>query len=249
MYNAIVLAGGLTNGELGKTCSLPYEALIEINGRPLVSYVVSALLNCSWLGKIAVVGPAEELKLILPENIVCLEGGNSLIENLLIGLKRLSGEKILVSSCDLPFLTPAAVEDFLNRCSHLEADFYYPIVAKEDICSRFPGVKRTYVHLKEGVFTGGNLFLLASGIIEKIEAYGESIAVLRKRPLQLARLLGFGFACKFLFRQLSLQEAEKKVEEIFNLNGTAIISPYPEISMDVDKKIDLELARLLSATS
>jgi hypothetical protein len=44
---------------------------------------------------------------------------------------------------------------------------------------------------------------------------------------------------------LSLENAEKAVSKMVGVKGTAIVSPYPEIGIDVDKYSDLELARKL----
>jgi GTP:adenosylcobinamide-phosphate guanylyltransferase len=242
MYNAVVLAGGSNNRKLRELQDVPYEAMIDIKGRPMVSYVVDALKSSPSIGTVVVVGPSKELKEILSaEGITCIEQGSDLMENLVLALKQVEGEKVLVVACDIPFLTSIAVEDFLARCLEREADFYYPIVRKEDNEAKFPGVKRTYVKLREGVFTGGNLFLLSPVIFEGKEDFGRRVMALRKNPLKLAKLLGLGFALNFLLKRLSLSEVEKKVWEVFNLKGSAVISPYPEISVDIDRKSDLEL--------
>ena len=44
-------------------------------------------------------------------------------------------------------------------------------------------------------------------------------------------------------RSLTLKEAEAKLSNIFGIKGAVIISPYPEVGIDVDKPGDLLLVR------
>jgi hypothetical protein len=50
------------------------------------------------------------------------------------------------------------------------------------------------------------------------------------------------FIVKFLTKQLSLRELEQRASEILGHSGVIIISPYPELSNDIDKPSDLQLA-------
>ena len=66
-------------------------------------------------------------------------------------------------------------------------------------------------------------------------------------PLSLihifVRMLGFVFILKFLAKQLSMGELEKRASSILGYKGVFIISPYPELGTDVDKPSDLQLVR------
>lgn len=65
-------------------------------------------------------------------------------------------------TADIPMIRPEVIDDFLDRCSELEGDIYYPpIVSKEASEQVYPEVVRTYFTLKEGTFTGGNILLAA----------------------------------------------------------------------------------------
>ena len=74
---------------------------------------------------------------------------------------------------------------------------------------KFPGVMRTYVKLKDGVFTGGNLFILRSEIIDQVLEKASQIVERRKNPLAIASLFGFGLMWRYLTRRLSIAAAEK----------------------------------------
>jgi hypothetical protein len=126
----------------------------------------------------------------------------------------------------------------------MSGDLYYPIISKSEVEKKYSSTRRTYVGLKDGVFTGGNLFLLNPDVYKKCVENGQKIIQLRKSPLGLCRLLGIGFVVKFLLRSLTLAEAERKVSQLLGMiDGVVVVSKYPEVGVDVDKPGDLELAK------
>lgn len=240
---AIVLAGASNRGALGSVSDASHEALILLEGRPMIDYVIDALRASPSIARILVVGPAASLAQCCDlRGVELCDAGGSLVENLQIGIERLNPTgPVLVVTSDIPLIHPEAVEDFVRRCEDLSADIYYPIVSKEVNEARFPGMRRTYVRLKEGTFTGGNLVLLRPEIVASCRDMIAQAVAMRKNPLQLSRLLGFAFILKLLFNRLTLREIEERVRLILGFRGVAIISPYPEVGIDVDKPEDLRL--------
>ncbi|GAW91652.1 nucleotidyltransferase family protein [Calderihabitans maritimus] len=245
--DAVVLAGNIGGSKLAECSETESEALIEIGNRFMVDYVVAALKKSSKIGRIIVVGPVVELTELYKEepDITVVSPGKTAVETLKKGVRALNAEgMVLVATCDIPLITAEAIDDFLSLCEKRPgADLYYPIVAKESNEKQFPGVKRTYVKLKEGTFTGGNLFLVNSRIIEPCSAKAEEIVSLRKKPLALCRLIGPGFVLKFLLKRLSIKDAEEHFSKLLGIKGVGVISSYPEVGIDVDKPSDLELVR------
>jgi len=251
MVDALVLAGSSNNGPLKGYSPARYEALIPIGAKTMVEHVVDALLEVRQIRRVLVIGPVAELSLLLAgERIVLVDSAGGLMENIEAGLNHLTGGKraLLVTS-DIPMLTARAVDDFLELCGDMAADLYYPVIEKNVVERKFPSTRRTYVRLKEGVFTGGNLFLINPVIFEKCVQNGQKIVSLRKSPLGLCRLLGLGFVIKFLLRVLTLAEAEKKVSRLLGVSGVVVVSEFPEVGVDVDKPGDLELALQVIGTS
>lgn len=245
MYDAIVLAGGINSEQLRQYSRAEYEALIEIGGRPMVSFVVDALLNAAEVRHVVVVGPRAELSRYFDdERVKLVENGNGIMENVLLGLENMQPtEKVIIATGDIPMLTPEAVRDFLDRCVRIDADFYYPIVAKEENERNYPGMRRTYVRLREGVFTGGNIFLVNPRVVKQCVEAAKGIIVYRKQPIQLCRILGFKFILQYFLGTLTLSEVAQRVSEILNLRGAVIVSAFPEVGIDVDKPSDLDLVR------
>lgn len=242
VINALVLAGSQNNGKLAQICPEPYEALIPLKGRPMVDYVVDALLKTSKVNKIVVAGP-KELAGRYPEGRVrVVNGGGSVVESVQHGFAVLPKDSMtLVSTSDIPLLTPEEIEDFLKNCPD-GYDVYYPVVFKEAIEQRDKTVKRTYVTLKEGTVTGGNLFLVNPRIVDQAIVKAQDLIKLRKSPFKLSLLLGIGFVVKFLTKRLSVKELEEKVGGLLGIRGKAVFSRSFGIGVDVDKPEDLEVA-------
>lgn len=244
--DAIVLAGSVNNGRLRECSEEAYEAMVKIGQRPMISYVVEALQKSSMINRIVIAGPFHEMTTLFKnkDRVMFAPGGKTPVETLLQALEVLGpAGKVLVATSDIPLLSTDSVADFIKQCSKHEADFYYPIVSKEINEARFPGVKRTYVKLKEGTFTGGNLFLIDAQIAKPCAAKAEEIVRMRKSPFDLARLVGWRFLFKFLLKILTLKEAEVTVSRMLEIKGRVIISEFPEVGIDVDKPSDLMVVR------
>lgn len=263
--DALVLAGAKNEGKLARISRSPYEALIELNGRPMVLYVLDALARCPDVLRVVVVGPVDALKDAIQEwrrvraedgssvglSVEVVAEGSTIGENIAQGIRHLAPTgKVLVVTSDIPLLSGQMVTQFLQSAANNKAELYYPIVRREACELKFPGVKRTYVYLRDGVFTGGNLVLIEPSIVARCHQMIDRAVSLRKAPLKLSRMLGFKFLVKFALRILTVAEIEERVAGMLGCRGMAIICPDPEVGLDVDKPSDLEVAeRVLQAGS
>ena len=104
-------------------------------------------------------------------------------------------------------------------------------------------MQRTYVKLREGVFTGGNLALISPKVIRENFEMFKKASAMRKKPLQLCTLLGWKCLFKLILGRLAIHEIEERVAKIFHFTAVGVASPFPEVGIDVDKPSDLQLAR------
>lgn len=230
--DAIVLAGARNDGRLSEVSNQEYEALIEVNGKAMVGYLIDTLNEVPLIDNIIVIGP-NQLKIKgIDKFIPCQD---SLIENIRLSLQTAQSPYSLVFTSDIPLITVEAIQDFLAKCEGNKAAFYYPIIPKEFIDIYFPGNNRTYFSLNEGVFTGGNMFLMNGEVVLRMEELLTKILKWRKKPWKLAYLLGFKFIIKLLTGSLTIELIEEEVYKLTGYKGKAIISEYPEIGFDIDK--------------
>lgn len=241
--DALILGGALNSGPLRKISCARYEAAISIAGRPMIDYVISALTTVPAVSRIIVVCDESVLsETIKKKTTLIVPPGKTLLDSLNKGLKALNTrEPVLVLTADIPLISKAAVEDFLLRCKQKEADVYYSFVPKEMNDQKYPGVKRTYVKLHEGVFTGGNIVLLSSWVIQNQADILNKAVSLRKKTIQLCLLLGWKYLFYLLMGRLTIEQIETQVAKILKMRAVGIISAYPEIGIDVDKPSDFYL--------
>ncbi len=247
----MVLAGRPNVGAFSGVSEARWEALIDIDGRPMVIYVVEALRAATRVDRVAVVGPPEPLRAVLPGEVVLVENGESLSENLRRGFAALvpgnGGNPVLVAGCDVPLITGPIVDAFLSACEQVPASLHYPVVERSVCEARFPGMRRTYATLTDGTFTGGNIFLVAPALVPVLLELLDRFYAARKSPWRLAWLLGPGILAKFVCKRASIRDIETLFLRLTGHVGRAVVVQYPEVGVDVDKPEDLKLVRRLLA--
>lgn len=85
------------------------------------------------------------------------------------------------------------------------------------------------------------MLLDPSIVLERRHLFDQVVA-LRKDPVGMARLLGFGVIVKFLLKRLAATDIEEIVREKFGISGAVIEVPHAEVGFDVDKPSDLAIA-------
>jgi len=242
MVDALVLAGSRNDGPLKQCSSVPYEAMITIGRKTMVDYVIDALRDSKRINRIVVVGPSDISGFCTRSDVSVIKADGNLMENVSRGVACLPGaERVLLSTCDIPLITAQAIEDFLDKCGDRSAQFYYPVIPREVVEKRFCHTKRTYVTLKEGDFTGGNLFLIDPGAVNRCKEIGQQLIDARKSPIRISKLMGVLFLLRFMMRMVSLREAEEKASDLLGIAGMVVVTTFPEVGVDVDKPCDLEL--------
>jgi GTP:adenosylcobinamide-phosphate guanylyltransferase len=237
--SAVVLGGGNASDPVARSAGVPVKSLIKIGGQPMAAHVLTAL-RAGGVGKIVYVGPT--VPALEPLIDLQIPAQGKMLGNLQAGLAPLLLEpRVLIATADIPLLTPKAVQDILAR--DMGVGLVYPVVPKHAAEAQFPGGKRTYARLREGTFTGGNLFLLEPRLVEEFLPRLEYILDNRKNVLRLAGMFGLGALVKLLLGQLTISELEQTVSRILGVPAKALISEYAEIGFDVDKPEDLMLVR------
>lgn len=233
--SAVILAGAPADAEMQAKHSIRNRAEIPIAGKPMIRYVVDALKGSRDVGNVRLIGDiqCEGADKVIPS-------AGSMIANLVAGVEASEGAHVLISTSDIPMLTAEAVDDFIRRCGDLSADLYYAIIPKEECEKRFPGMRRTYVRLAEGTFTGGNMVIISSEFVRKNSEYLRQVFAVRKKPLKLAGLIGVGTLVRAIIAQkvwagaINLPLLERTAGRALKADLKAVQTPYAEIGSDVD---------------
>lgn len=246
----IVLAGGTNSPEMHQATGVTNRALVELApGRTMLDFVLDALRRANGVGAIYVVGD-------IPPTVgtIAVAPGDSMLSNILRGIdaaKPPVGQPVLVVTSDIPFITSAAVDDFLVRAAKSPADFCYPIIPMEAYDREFAGMKRTTLKLSEGRFTGGNMVLISP---DRLAANRELVMrayAARKDVLALGRMLGWSLLVRIVLSQiaflnlLTIPQLETGIARLMGsgANARAVITEFPSIGTDVDKPDDVVFAR------
>lgn len=243
-FDALVIAGGKNDGALKDYSDKEYESLIEIAGKPMVQHVLDAVEGVEEIENIVMVGPAE-LNRVANKDYNILKPKGTLVDNIKRGIEALNEDNyIIILTSDIPLVTSAVIKEFIKSCQkEIGHDFFYPLISKEINLKKYPEVERTYVHLKEGTYTGGNVVMVSPSIIQGPLDWYDKLLSLRKKPFKMSQMLGLKIIIKFIFRQLTIPELEKKISAMIGHKCKALILNSPEIGFDVDKPSDLKMMK------
>ncbi|HWG86011.1 MAG TPA: nucleotidyltransferase family protein [Deinococcales bacterium] len=184
--NALVLGGG-SKDPLADGHNVATKALIPVAGRSMAWHVLSALRGSGGIGRITYVGPTTpEVDDLIDAR---LPDAGSLLANVEAGLRaEPPGARLLVATADVPMISPAAVRDLLERDPG--AAVVYPVVTAEASERDFPGGRRTFARLRDGRFTGGNLFFVDREVVLRALPQLKLMIERRKNPLAMAQVIG-----------------------------------------------------------
>jgi len=152
-------------------------------------------------------------------------------------------ERVLIVSSDIPALTTEMVDWLVGEIEKEPADLYYGIIPREVMETRFPDSRRTWTHLKGMDVCGADINAAHVRMAtEHLETW-EALIGNRKSPLRQAATMGFGTLFLVALRQLTLEDLVKRVCERIGIHGKALVWPWAEAGMDVDKPHQLEIMR------
>ncbi len=249
--DCIVIAGGLPTADspMYEITGGKSKALLDMGGRTMLERVIDALQNSSHIEDIVVVGLGSDLGMSFKRPVAHLDDHGSMVANMLAGVyyfeeKKGSGKPVISCTSDVPLITPAIIDGFIDSCAPHDKGLYYNFISKEVMEARFPGSNRTYVKLKGGLQIAGGDLMIADPIIgTQNEELWEMLTNARKDAWKIAKVIGLDMLFKFIFRRIGPAEIEKKAAEILGLPVEIVLSPYAEIGMDADKPHQVEMLR------
>jgi len=249
--DAIVTAGGVPLPEeplYDATQGHP-KAMVDVAGKPMVQWVLDAISESSNIENVIIVGLTDKSGLKCSKKMYFVSNQGKMVENLQAGAKKVlevneKAEYVLIASSDIPGITGEMVDWVVKTELEEKVDIVYNVIQREVMEKRYPESNRTWTKLSDMEVCGGDLNAARiSMIVDDDTELWEKITNSRKNPLKQAALIGYGTALMLLAGRLSLQDAETRVMSRMNISGRAIVCPYAEVSMDVDKPHQLEIMR------
>lgn len=253
MVNGVILTGKrAVHNQFLKFAGVDNKALIEIDGKVMIQHVIDALNESRYIKDIYLVAPEEfrELSFRSEKALKVIPCRDTVVENLLTAINE-SGEaeKVVITTCDNPLFRGFMLDEFIQRCLAVDADFYYSVGRESVIRASYPQVGRTYVQAKDDGYTGANVYFVDRKGFSADEEMLAKIDSYRKTPWKYIKLLGLISLLKFVFKRITLEEAEARASKIIGCRFKLIPMSYPVCGIDVDKPSDLVFVRKLMQVS
>ena len=247
-FNVILLAGG-EKGPLYAPTGYLEKALIPIHGEAMLSRVIGALHRCPLVDQLVVVGSPrlDELEAMQHVRKRVFTGLN-VVQNLLHAVTyvkyrlydgRTDHPGYVISFCDAVFLTPQIVQATLQRITAEDADVVLHYVQRSAFEEAGLPTQRTYLKVAGMELTGTAIYYVRR--FKQVFSIMPQLVKLRKHrkhPKRFLELIG-------CHSEMSLQEVETAISERLGIHLRIVLSPHPELGMDVDKPADLKLAEQL----
>lgn len=250
ILDAIVLAGGVPAPEdpLYPFTQGASKTLLPLAGKPMLQWILDALTAAPSIWRIVLVGLEGNAAITSPKIVARLPNRGSLFQNGAAGIAALraltpASAQLVMCSGDIPLITAEMVEWGIAQCPDPTVDLYHFDVSRAVMETRFPESHRTYIHFADGDLAGGDFHIVAPGIIDQHGKLWEDLIGNRKNALKQALRLGAAFFIKLALHRLRVAELERKAARSFGLKVRVVQSKYPELGMDVDKPVQLELCR------
>jgi NDP-sugar pyrophosphorylase family protein len=248
--DAIVTAGGIPRPEnpLYTYSHGDSKALIDVAGKPMIQWVLDALGDAKQVDNVIIIGLSSKSGITCKKPIYYVSNQGRMLANIVAGVNKAleinkKNKYVLVFSSDIPTLKSEMVDWLVDTCMETKDDLYYGVCPRDVMEARFPGSKRTYTHLKDMDVCGADMNLTHVRMATEHLDMWESLIGSRKSPLKQAGIIGFGTLFALFTRRLTLEDAVKRVCDRIGIKGRAIVWPYAEPCMDVDKPSQLELLR------
>ncbi|MBV8198884.1 MAG: NTP transferase domain-containing protein [Candidatus Eremiobacteraeota bacterium] len=230
---AVITAGGRINGEFARAAGTTVKALAPVRGATMLQRVIDALREAGAT-RIAVIGGVEVRRACSSVVECVIEESVSGSENLRKALDAWprDGDRLLYATSDLPYITAAAVDDFLGRVS--SETLAVPLTEWSDFQLRFPGAPPFGLTLAGERVVNGGVFAVPDASIPKLAALAARFFEARKAPWRMAGLVSPSVLLRFLFRRLSVADLERLAVRALGTPACGVRRAAAGLAYDVD---------------
>jgi len=249
--DAIVIAGGIPKPDepLYPLTQGKSKALLEIAGQPMIQWVLDALGEAQAIRRVVVIGLEDDhMPLRCRKTISFLPNQGGMLPNVTSGVQWVvdqdaSAQYALIVSSDVPAITAAVVDWIVENSLQTDHEVHYSLIPRAAMEQRFPGSRRSFFYFKDGAFTGGDVILVATRLLTHVPREMTDLVGARKSIFRQASIIGLDTLLLLVARQLSLKDVERVCHERLHVPGRALVCPYAEAGMDVDKPAQYELLK------
>lgn len=245
-FTALVLAGQRA-GERNPVAAFggtTHKCVVSLRGRPMINWVLGALLESPWIRQAIVSIETPELLAGIPEivqrqsegRLVLVRSAGHLGDSVVTALRgRDDAYPVLVTTADNALLTVAMIEHFCSQMLSRRIDAAVALAPFELVRAAHPGSKdRSSYRLRDGGFSNCNLFGLGSArALAGIELF-RSGGQFGKKPRRVIGAVGPWLGLRYLARVITLRGLERGLSRRFGIELGVVEMPFAEAPIDVD---------------
>ncbi|MGH6907339.1 MAG: NTP transferase domain-containing protein [Aestuariivirga sp.] len=249
-WHAIILAAGRgPEDRLAKAYGVANKCVIEVGGKPMLARVALALRHSKEVASTLIsIEKRAIATAILGENAATIASAASAPASVIAAIEgKALAYPILITTADHALLTPAMVRHFCQSTEQSDADFTVGLATAETVLSAYPRSIRTFFRLGRSRFSACNLFALRNERGLKLLARWQYLEAVRKKPWRLVAAFGVAPLLRFLTGTLDLDMALAIVSRRLGLEVKAVLMPFAEAAIDIDKPADKDLAESILA--
>ena len=238
---SILILAGQREGVVDPLCAqagVTRKALIPINDRPMIDYVLAALEAALTAGGLKIPFHVSGLDASYDPRLAQSPSEPGPAGSAYAALEAGVALPCLITTCDHPLLTPEILDIFITGAQNSGADFCVGLADKMVVQPAYPEVKRTYLKFSDRSVSGCNLFYIANSKGLAAIDFWKQAQHLRKQPIKLARSLGWRVLINYLFRRLTLDGAFAYASRRLGITAKPVLIPIAEAAIDVDKPSD-----------
>jgi CTP:molybdopterin cytidylyltransferase MocA len=251
VFTALVLAGRRgPDDPVAVAAGLSHKCLVPANGVPMLARVVEAVAASSSIGLIAVsiedpdlVGSLARLSPQRGEGRLLVFPSEATPSLSALATAEALGHPfpLLITTADHALLATDLVDFFASAARETGADIVAGLVPAEVLLDAYPQTKRTFLRFRDGRYSSCNLFCVLTEAGLRVLDFWRRVERDRKRPWRIARAFGIGTLVSYVLGRLTLEQGLARLSRTLGVDARAVIVPFAEAAIDVDKPSDLTL--------
>lgn len=252
---AILLAGSRPGPDLlADAVGVRFKTLIPVAGIPMINHVARTLCAHPRIGRVIILMQTPEVFAQEPttawlaqEPKVDMQVSGAGISQSLLDL--IDGDGVafpaLVTTADNILLTPTMIDQFLDEAA--DADIAVALVERRTLFAAYPESKRTWLKLRDGWWSGANLFWLGDARARPAIAFWRGVEQDRKKGRKILGAFGPFLLVGTALRLFSLRQALRLAGRRFGVLARPVAMREAEACIDADKPEDIVLIEQILA--
>lgn len=251
-YTAIVLAAQRQGGgPLSAVTGGKHKCLLDIQGRPMITWVLETLLSAPMIKQTLISIEDESTLDGIPQladtRVTTIASGNNLYASVERALSHGNGQNypVIITTADNPLLTVEMLTHFCSELEDRQVDAAAAMTRAGVMRARYPDGQRRFHAFRDDTYSNCNLYGLNNARARAAAKIFRGGGQFGKSTTRILRALGLRNLILYKTRVLSLAQFARRLSGNLDVNLGFIELPFAEAPIDVDNERTLELARAI----